>query len=191
MSAYGQQLREYQHYQISWSKIDRLFDRSNGIGRPIARLIALESRFICQSPRAICSALKMQLSLDGIPHRSQRSQSLQTNSADCRKDRSVLTSLLTKSRTSALMFVSLLRPPSQCACYLTVHPSPGLAFMTIGPQPNSCCIDRSANTAHNRTDRRASNALCAKPSKAVVAYRRPTTKFFACLVTISNPFVMD
>ena len=67
----------------------------------------MESRLICQSPRAICSALKMQSSLDGIPHRAQRSQSPQTNSAGCRKDRSVLASLLTKSRTSAApMFVS-------------------------------------------------------------------------------------
>src|SRR6516164_10900603 len=110
MSAYGQQLREYQHYQISWSRIDRLFDRSNGIGRPIARLNALESRFICQSPRAICSALKMQLSLDGIPHRAQRSQSPQTNSADCRNELTVLPSLLTKSRTNGAASIC----PSSC-----------------------------------------------------------------------------
>jgi hypothetical protein len=67
-------------YQTSGSTTDLVFDRSNAIGHPIARLNAFESRFICQSPRAICSALKKQSSLDGIPHRSQRSQSPQTKS---------------------------------------------------------------------------------------------------------------
>ena len=154
----GKPLTDDRHYQISWSTIDRVFDRSNGVGQPIARINALESRFICQSPRAICSALKMQSSLDGIPHRAQRSQSPQTNSAGCRKDRSVLASLLTKSRTSAApMFVSSCGiEPS--ACCLTAHPPRGLAFMTIDPRPNSCCIDRNANIAHRLHVRRTGDA---------------------------------
>jgi hypothetical protein len=58
-------------YQISGSILDRSFGRLSGVDQPLARLNALASRFICQSPRAICSALKIQLSLDGIPHRTQ------------------------------------------------------------------------------------------------------------------------
>ena len=51
----------------------------------------------------------MQLSLDGMPHRAQRSQSAQTKSADCCGDASVLASLLRKSRMPvvALIFCSL------------------------------------------------------------------------------------
>ena len=49
--------------------------------------------------------------------------------------------------------------------------------MTIGPQPNSYCIDRSANTAHNWMGQRASNVFCAKSSKAVVAHHNPTTSY--------------
>jgi hypothetical protein len=51
----------------------------------------------------------MHLSLDGMPHRAQRSQSAQTKSADCCGDASVLASLLRKSRMPvvALIFCSL------------------------------------------------------------------------------------
>jgi hypothetical protein len=52
-----------------------------------------------------------------------------------------------------------------------------LAFMTIGPRPNSYCIDRSANIANRLHVRRTGNALCAKSSKAAEAYHRPTTSY--------------
>jgi hypothetical protein len=81
-------------YQISGSILDRSFGRLSGVAQPLARLNALASRFICQSPRAICSALKIQSSLDGIPHRAQRSQSPQAKSVDRCKDRSTLVNLL-------------------------------------------------------------------------------------------------
>jgi hypothetical protein len=82
------------------STADLIFDRSNGIGHPIAKLNAFASRFNCQSPRAICSALNTQSSLDGIPHRTQRSQSPQVKSGAPRKDRSAVASLFRTSRTT-------------------------------------------------------------------------------------------
>jgi hypothetical protein len=74
----------------------------------MAKLSALLSRFVCQSPRAICSALNMQSSLDGILHRAQRSQSPQVNSTGRHKDLSVLAALWTMSaiRGSPRMFFS-------------------------------------------------------------------------------------
>ena len=45
-------------------------------------------------------------------------------------------------------------------------------------QPNSCDICRTANTANSRRFRLASNVFFAKSSKAVVAYRNPTTSYF-------------
>ena len=76
----------------------------------MAKLNALVSRFICQLPRAICSALNMQSSLDGILHRAQRSQSLQAHSIGRRKDQSVPAALWTicAIRVPPRMFFSLI-----------------------------------------------------------------------------------
>lgn len=54
-----------------------------GVSQAFARLNVFARRLIFQSPRAICSALKMQSSLDGIPHRAERSQSAQKKSVAC------------------------------------------------------------------------------------------------------------
>jgi hypothetical protein len=67
-------------YKLEAHTIAHVFARSGGVGQPIAKLNALTRRLICQSPRAICSALKTQSSLDARPHRAQRSQSAQTKS---------------------------------------------------------------------------------------------------------------
>jgi hypothetical protein len=96
----GESLKGRGNYQILGSTTDLIFDRSSGIGHPIARLNAFASRFNCQSPRAICSALNTQSSLDGIPHRTQRSQSPQVKSGAPRKDRSAVASLFGSSRTT-------------------------------------------------------------------------------------------
>jgi hypothetical protein len=85
-------------YQVLGSTIE--FDRINGLGQPIAKLSAFVSRFSWMSPRAICSALKTQSSLEGMPHRAQRSQSPQLNSTGRCTDRSALAILSRMDRTT-------------------------------------------------------------------------------------------
>jgi hypothetical protein len=94
-------------HQIYGSTIDLIFDQSNDLGQPVTNPNAFVSRLVCQSPRAICSALNMQSSLDGIPHRAQRSQSPQANSGARHKDTAVPPSLLNVPRIDIALRIFL------------------------------------------------------------------------------------
>ena len=71
-------------------------------GQPTFSRSALVRRLTFQSPRAICSARTMQVSLGGRPHRSDRSQSPQVKS-DTRRIVAIL--LATLAKMPALMLL--------------------------------------------------------------------------------------